>query len=82
MAWTTGYHGLHCAAEQAYPKSLGETPPDRELSDLMCAWDKLFLTNVSPYASNMSLNRHLTFRQLKLEKVKPTLNDCVCSVAH
>lgn len=46
------------------------------------AWDKLFLASVSPYVSNISLNRDLTFRQLKLEKVKPTLTDCVRSVAH
>lgn len=43
------------------------------------AWDKLFLASVSPYVSNISLNRDLTFRQLKLEKVKPTLTDCLFS---
>lgn len=37
------------------------------------AWDKLFLASVSPCVSNISLNRHLAFRQLKLEEVKPTL---------
>lgn len=70
VTWTTGYHEYRIPALCCWT-DISQIPVWPKLC-VQEAWDKLFLASVSPCVSNISLNRHLTFRQLKLEVVKPT----------